>query len=390
MKVQRIIHPVGQGAFYSEQLISDSGKKFTVVYDCGCGMKDQIPQEVESIIEEWLKDIDQIDILFLSHFHNDHINGFDLLRNKAKVVVLPYISNTIKNAMNQVKASINSLKASINSSNYVDNIDIQNIVNFNIIDPSLYPNVKFVNVVSPKDNITENDLFIPYDQNITPNDFGNTNSHFINLLNDESSNTDTNIFNIHSEDIIKVFDWYFLPFTHENYSYDNDLSNAINELNTYIKGIDVITNAHIKEIKNLYKAIDKNLNNTSMLMFSSPMSLDKCNGSKESNSPSCLYTGDIKLADNKINQLISTRLGKYNIGTLQVPHHGSSYSWRRFNTQTSVSNTTSHTVYFCSHGLHNFYNHPHKAVLYDFINSSHLLYGINENPTTKMVQVFYV
>ena len=248
MRVQRIIHPVGQGAFYSEQLISDSGKKFTVVYDCGCGMKDQIPQEVESIIEEWLKDIDQIDILFLSHFHNDHINGFDLLRNKAKVVVLPYISNTIKTAIN----------------------------------------------------------------------------------------------------------------------------------------------AHIKEIKNPYKAIDKNLNNTSMLMFSSPMSLDKCNGSKESNSPSCLYTGDIKLADNKINQLISTRLGKYNIGTLQVPHHGSSYSWRRFNSQTSVSNTTSHTVYFCSHGLHNFYNHPHKAVLYDFINSSHLLYGINENPTTKMVQVFYV
>ena len=124
MRVQRIIHPVGQGAFYSEQLVSDSGKKFTVVYDCGCGMKDQIPQEVESIIEEWLKDIDQIDILFLSHFHNDHINGFDLLRNKAKVVVLPYVSNTIKNAMNQVKASIDSLKTSINSSNDGGRINI--------------------------------------------------------------------------------------------------------------------------------------------------------------------------------------------------------------------------------------------------------------------------
>lgn len=37
--MRRIIHPVGQGAFYSERFVDKDGVKALVVYDCGTTKK---------------------------------------------------------------------------------------------------------------------------------------------------------------------------------------------------------------------------------------------------------------------------------------------------------------------------------------------------------------
>lgn len=73
--LRRIFHPVGQGAFFTEQFYDADADKvlYNVVYDCGSlseGIKDQIELEIRNSFD----DKKEIDILFLSHFDNDHVN----------------------------------------------------------------------------------------------------------------------------------------------------------------------------------------------------------------------------------------------------------------------------------------------------------------------------
>lgn len=93
LQVVRTIHPVGQGAFYTETLhrpgMSDDKH---VVYDCGV-----LPfsNRLEEEVGNFLPKNSTIDILFISHFHADHVNGLKLLSKSYKIkhVVLPQIDD---------------------------------------------------------------------------------------------------------------------------------------------------------------------------------------------------------------------------------------------------------------------------------------------------------
>lgn len=90
MKLTRIIHPVGQGGFYSETLKS-SNDEINVIYDCGGNNKTSI----ESYLKNYYpKDSYRIDAVFISHLHNDHINGLEyLLKNYyVKYLFLPQLT----------------------------------------------------------------------------------------------------------------------------------------------------------------------------------------------------------------------------------------------------------------------------------------------------------
>ena len=63
----RAIHPVGQGAFYSEIFSARKKTRFTAVYDCGSNDKEYLKTNIEKF--------GTVDLVFISHFHNDHING---------------------------------------------------------------------------------------------------------------------------------------------------------------------------------------------------------------------------------------------------------------------------------------------------------------------------
>lgn len=80
-------HAVGQGLFYSGR-IGD----FVFVYDCGSeSTEEHLNREINNLeIPE-----NKIDLLIISHFHRDHINGITrLLARVEKVdhVVMPYLS----------------------------------------------------------------------------------------------------------------------------------------------------------------------------------------------------------------------------------------------------------------------------------------------------------
>lgn len=83
----RKIHPVGQGAMYSETFFKCERLKFVVLYDCGTSTKGTyLGKEIDSL--------PNVDYVFVSHFHYDHISGMERVIKKMKPskVFLPYIT----------------------------------------------------------------------------------------------------------------------------------------------------------------------------------------------------------------------------------------------------------------------------------------------------------
>ena len=97
MKVTRTLHPIGQGAFYTEKFEYD-GQQCNVVFDCG-GTEKFIKKEVDEyctrLSREQKVKKPAIDAVFISHFHNDHVNGLETLLNKAEVkcIFLPLLND---------------------------------------------------------------------------------------------------------------------------------------------------------------------------------------------------------------------------------------------------------------------------------------------------------
>lgn len=73
----RFLFPVGQGGFALEKI-----EEFVVVYDCGSITSNSM---VESCIDLVSSYIDHVDLLFISHFDKDHVNGMKYLLSKVRV-----------------------------------------------------------------------------------------------------------------------------------------------------------------------------------------------------------------------------------------------------------------------------------------------------------------
>ena len=67
MKIKRIFHPIGQGAFYSER-----HENLNIVYDCGNWKN---TKQATKIVQSAFKKDEVIDILFISHFDYDHVSS---------------------------------------------------------------------------------------------------------------------------------------------------------------------------------------------------------------------------------------------------------------------------------------------------------------------------
>lgn len=89
----RCQHPVGQGFFHTG-VISLGEKELHYAYDCGSEHTQPLLHCIESYVSN-LKDSQPLEVLFLSHLHQDHVNGLDTLLGEVKVrtVVLPYLSD---------------------------------------------------------------------------------------------------------------------------------------------------------------------------------------------------------------------------------------------------------------------------------------------------------
>jgi len=96
----RTFHPVGQGAFYSEEFRNDAGNVvFRAVYDCGCincnEAKEHGRKVVERTVQGWGRGA-TIDYLFISHFDYDHVSLLRIFKEREVEVyrvVLPLLND---------------------------------------------------------------------------------------------------------------------------------------------------------------------------------------------------------------------------------------------------------------------------------------------------------
>lgn len=415
-RVVRTIHPVGQGAFYSERFhdIPSNELVFTVVYDCGSGMGYNVSRNAKSIIEDFASELEaegrpEIDFLFISHFHCDHINGIKELEKHVKIknIIMPYMKKELANKLQLLHDKI-----------YEDS-SLHTFTNpYNAFNEEGFSETRFIYVVSDKD-----DIEVPSgDNNVNEEihldgEFSGT-AIDINRL----SNSRGNIHYFQSGNVIAAEKclWFYMPFTRKDRHNDSKLEENIDELNRTIENYETANPNHewitndkiVNEMKEKYKEIDNNLNNTSMLVFSAPLSL-KWNNDYELlmpmdclprnhwrycrhhcgwihhycyYHPSCLYTGDISL-ETAICDLILEKLNKYQIGTMQIPHHGADNGWQA-TTMADLDPLLHRSAFFMSFGLNNQYGHPHKDTLYLFRNKLYALFATNEMYSTILEQQF--
>lgn len=94
---QRQQWPVGHGFFHTGMVKTEADSKvYRYVYDCGSKSRSQVVRQIESYCknEELEHREPVLDMLVLSHFHADHINGVPQLLKlfKVKKLVLPYLA----------------------------------------------------------------------------------------------------------------------------------------------------------------------------------------------------------------------------------------------------------------------------------------------------------
>lgn len=392
---------MGQGAFYSERFVfSDGSKPFTVVYDCGSGKGIDVAECAKSELEHFITTVDEIDLLFISHFHKDHFNGIKMLLDKGviiKNVIMPYMDNELRDSLSLLHERIREVT---DDTLFADPLKL---FNGDTSDNANHDsNSRKIFVVSNKD-VLDKSIIPPseFEPKTIYTDENDSSFRFIDIskINQCSANDDMYLNSGHCI-LLDIVDWIFMPFTREDNDNDENLKNKIQELKSTLDRYEqkyghewIAKPICIEKVKEIYKGIENNINNTSMLMFSAPLksSLHKFHrimSCPESDIASCLYTGDISLSPT-ICELITNKLCGYTIGSFQVPHHGSKNGWSN-KVPYILWNIDVDTKFFLSHGTANSYGHPNQAVSNDFgINHFWLRY-VNEFQYTKHIQNYNI
>lgn len=341
----RIFHSIGQGGFITEHLImTKNSPQVNVTYDCGSiTNKNNLYLQIDNTFNE----DDEIDILFISHFDSDHINGINYLKKRCHIknIIIPLLTN--------------------------DEIKFQLLVNTLILDYT--DNAIFID---PENYFGEGTNIIRVD----PSDEGS----FIEPESSEGIESFSKKKTIKSGTNIKIGNWYYVPFNFKYNDRKNFFEEEIKKNRINIKStISVLKNIDL--IKKIYKTIPGGVNENSLVIYSGNKKTkeEDCGFcfSKEYNNRcmldgrrpdrlyryGCLFLGDFNLRNNKAYKEL---INKYKslldtIGTIQIPHHGSYHSFCN-EILKDIANSIEWVICF---GNNNTYGHPSNQVLLEIVTS---------------------
>jgi beta-lactamase superfamily II metal-dependent hydrolase len=394
--IERIFHPIGQGAFYSEK-----HENFNIVYDCGNWKNTKLSSNV---VKQAFNEGEIIDVLFISHFDYDHVNKIKILKEHAKIkrVVLPLLHNTEKNLLLNIHRSLklNILRIIQNPEKFFGN-DTQII----------------------RVNYTDNNE-TPLGEDMPFQDIDELTSSTI-----ESGTELRKSFN--------EYDWIYIPYNYcyceRNKRLETLIRNNGLDFEKFIKDPKYTINKTVrnrKELKDIYSRLSGNINQNSMLLYSGPHNnsnkceykdnlyyrhtscyskpkdlsdnaVSKCYARKNSiackrrvaigcgRKPSvicgrrnpvgcyrrkavgCIYTGDCDLNVANIKEIFNTFWEQ--VSTIQIPHHGDIKSYN-----TEILNDKN---YLCpiSVGEKNRYKHPSKEVTSDILEQESCPFLVTED-----------
>lgn len=326
MIFRRIFHPVGQGAFFTEQFFDEATNElvYNVVYDCGSFTTD-IKVQMESYIKSVFHDKKRIDALFISHFDNDHVNYIKTLKRfkclEGTKIFIPELWE----------------EKWIKLCSYWDNYTY-----VLTLDDDSPHGCKVIKVV-PDDNKNDNVKELPI-ENI-----------FTKVIN-------SGVKLMPGGEVKDL--WYYVPF---NMRFEQVISEFVKRLNA--EGIDIknlndgqFVKGNMALLKKKYQNLGKDphqgtaINFNSLQLLSYPAKAEICKGygrkticdtyfpdasrwnssltaymmKRENLYPaSCLYTGDTSANDKRVWDRLIDVINRYLGKTLvlyQIPHHGSRYS----------------------------------------------------------------
>ena len=374
--IQRTFHPVGQGAYYSERHISNN---INIVYDCGTEYKNRNNKGIKSVVHQSFSKDEIIDILFISHFDFDHISLIDELMNtvkEVKNVVIPLLSSKQVNLL----------------SNLYEALQAPNLVKL---------------VTSPRIFFGNKTRIVKVERSSERPNESQESTNLSNSVQDLNISSGTPL-------IINGFqDWVFVPY---NYKFPERSKEFLDKLNeeAYKKMIDVeglkddpkcvFKAKKTKELREIYKSISGGINQNSMFLYSGPKSSEHnlymsywngkcchcdihwCNCCFrqlhfKSHRVACLYTGDGDL--NKVDVENICRGYSGMIGTIQIPHHGSSPS---FNEKVLTDE-----YFLCpiSVGKNNSYGHPSAKVLGQILSHESYPILVTEDVDSTFIEKIY-
>ncbi|MCH5213743.1 MAG: hypothetical protein J1E97_01020 [Muribaculaceae bacterium] len=416
--MQRTLHPVGQGAFYTEQLLYNQADfkdsvLYNVVYDCGSFNRNLLHKKIDYAFPVTSK----VDILFISHFDEDHINGIDYLSKRVKRIkccVMPLLSPAQK-----IIVFLNCKVDLFNIRAFKQNYNIEKIIEIDRVNPAdnrsrpLSPNEPQNNNENRPIKVVDNNgkkelevirsgtplgvglipkwCYIPF--NICDDSEYEGFEKFLQI-------TDPALFNS-LKDLIKIYG--------KEYS-EKESDNLFADW-VEIKGrLKPVYDVYIKENSETLS----NRNDSSLIVYSGPVndnvsgrnsdcfvkSITKERDLSQSNwhkvrrdkLVAALYTGDINL--NKIigSETTCRFLFKElkglaeNLGLIQVPHHGSKHNFSTDLTEEfpKVPN------YFYSFGLTNSYGHPFPGIRVWLYYDKRRVFEVTEDADTKLTQIIEI
>ncbi len=368
MHMRRFFLPVGQGAFYLERFwLPDQEHPINVVYDCGsCSGKEILP----SVIRELFHKREEIAAVFLSHLHEDHVNGLPSLLQHCHVkkVYFPEIDNE----------DILLLQLQNRANGLADHAFSQRLLQ-SLPDPRshLFPTSEtmWISVREANADIDKED---------------DSRRKFPQSLSDLCEKSLS----------AQGDDWLFVPFNfHRKFIVDKlrerlceSLHLERNELTNDILRARWEQNEKTRrKIKTVFKSIVGEFNTNSMTLFSGWRSnngfqIAQCGCPcpnphyrrcflNEPSSAGCLYTGDYNASGSKEWKTLKEHYKQYwhSIGCVQIPHHGSN---ENFNDELCELNA----YLVISAGRDNKYHHPHVGVLVKLCENGRLPAVVTQDP----------
>lgn len=376
--IQRIFHPIGQGAFYSERH-EINNETFNIVYDCGTEKNNISKPYYDKVVKNSFSNDEIIHILFISHFDFDHVSKIEVLRESVKeirYVVLSLLHNNEKILISNIYRNLG--------------LDISPLIN----DPDkFFENSRVIYVKSSDDS--------NFESNNSPLDVEN-------ISQDKDGK-----YRIDSETRLTLGglrNWIFIPYNHEYKSRNTELLKLLKAagfdceklqndtqytLDEITKDLKLNKGKCKGEFKNIYNKLAGKINQNSMMVYSGPFQKDVYSLRSWPyvnyhypfyfqylrdirNRVACIFTGDANINISSI-QTIYSNLWQY-VGTIQIPHHG---DMKSFN-EAEISDRN----YFCpiSFGKNNTYHHPSGLVImYIMINNS-LPVFVSDDPSSQFVQ----
>ncbi len=361
---------VGQGLFYTGSLF---GGEFNFVYDCGGSSK-----IIKSTVCEYVNKVcynKKIDVLFISHFHTDHINGIKYLKDKGckiKKIVIPYYGYS-KNYI--LLRLVEGIKTSFELYELIETWHIlSSILNEHNLEQDI------VQVSNDNDNNV-------YSYNY------NQDNNFVRASIASSKVWNFVVANNQSRGIVdsinRLIDYKLRKFKLESLEQYFEFDRGINHVKNQLKKLLLIDDDCKKNLsKDVYQdltKIDFCKNEDSVTLLHYPLSKDSLFEIGQSNcvlktnnccrfdivpikchAPATLLTGDGAVLQNSNMQLekcsdndeIATKV-------MQIPHHGAKEEWSK--TVGNLLNNRKYCFenYVVSYGFGNNYGHPTYELIDD-------------------------